>query len=69
MKKTAGYYRGAMDALQEVIDHLEAVYFREKAPGWEVADDIFGAIECIYTDYNVENAKRLGDWPTDSRRG
>ena len=65
MKKTAAYYRGAMDALQKVIDYLEECYVCNGKMRSKVADDIFGAIECIYTDYNVENAKRLGDWPTD----
>ena len=65
MKKTAAYYEGATEALQLVRDYLESTYVRHGKMRSRVADDIFGAIVCIYMDYNVENAKRLGDWPTD----
>jgi len=65
MRKTASYYRGAMEALQQVSDYLESAYVRHGKMRSRVADDIFGAVECIYMDFNVENAKRLGDWPKD----
>jgi hypothetical protein len=63
MKKTVSYYRGAMEALQQVSDYLESAYVRHGKMRSKVADDIFGAVECISTNFNVENAKRLGDWP------
>jgi hypothetical protein len=65
-KKNASYYRGAMEGVDQVFEQLRLMF--EETPKSQrvrraTIDDIAGAVECIYTDFNVENAKRLGDWP------
>ena len=67
MKKGQSYYIGALDALKKVDAYLQEICRREclyPAKMW-LADEIAGAVDCISTEFAVENAKRRGDWPTD----
>lgn len=68
MKKTQSYYEGALDALEKVDKYLEKAHASARSPIRKLLlNDIGLVVDCISTEFAVDNAKRRGDWPTEKK--